>query len=143
MNLRLARKEDAEALAGLCVQMGYPSSPEQVAVRLADLHARPDNAVFVAEVEGSLAGWVSVVICPTLESDRCAEVSGLVVDEGTRGRGVGAALMARAEAWARERSLSEVRVRSNVVREETHRFYRNLGYAIVKSQFTFSKKLAD
>ncbi len=141
MNIRTAQPEDCGQLAGLSTQLGYPSSPDQVARRLSAIQARPEAAVFVAEVDGSLAGWVHVFECRTVESEPFAEIGGLVVDESRRGRGVGRALMAQAEDWARGRGLAEVRLRSNVVRGDAHRFYQAVGYAILKSQFTFGRKL--
>jgi hypothetical protein len=50
--------------------------------------------------------------------------------------------MAEAERWSVERGVLEVRLRSNVIRKDAHRFYESLGYANVKSQFTFYKRLA-
>jgi GNAT superfamily N-acetyltransferase len=139
--IRLANTDDGSQLAGLAGQLGYPSNPAQVAARLADILSRPDQAVFVAVVEERIAGWVHVYACPTVESDLYAEIGGLVVDENHRGRGVGKALMARAEAWARGRAIHEVRLRSNIIRREAHQFYLGIGYENIKSQLTFRKAL--
>jgi GNAT superfamily N-acetyltransferase len=77
-----------------------------------------------------------------VESARTAEVGGLVVEASRRDRGIGAALMDAAEAWARGRRLERVRVRSNVVRTAAHRFYVRQGYSVLKQQAVFSKHLA-
>jgi len=61
------------------------------------------------------------------------------VAEAQRSGGVGAALVAAAEEWARVKLCARIRVRSNVVRERTHRFYERLGYRVVKSQKVFDK----
>ncbi|MGB9593658.1 MAG: GNAT family N-acetyltransferase, partial [Anaerolineae bacterium] len=103
---------------------------------------RPDHAVFVAEAEGVVVGWVHVYAVATLESPAHAEIGGLVVDEAHRGRGIGRALMERAEAWARGMGLHTVRLRSNVIRAEAHAFYERIGYAPVKTQKVFAKRLA-
>ena len=79
----------------------------------------------------------------SLASGEQAELVGLVVDEALRGRGIGAALVTAAEAWARERGLARLRVRSNVTREATHSFYRRLGYEEVKRQVVFRKSLGE
>ena len=47
-----------------------------------------------------------------------------------------------AEAWALERGYTAVCLRSNQRRVDAHRFYKRLGYEIVKSQFTFSRSLS-
>jgi GNAT superfamily N-acetyltransferase len=139
--VRFAAASDAPALAGLCVQLGYPSTPEQVAGRLAGILPRPEHAIFLAEAGGQAAGWIHVFICRMLEAEPFLEVGGLVVDETRRGLGIGKALMAAGESWSRERGVLEVRLRSNVIRKDAHRFYESLGYANVKSQFTFYKRL--
>jgi GNAT superfamily N-acetyltransferase len=59
--------------------------------------------------------------------------------QAQRSGGVGAALVAAAEEWARVKSCARLRVRSNVVRERTHRFYERLGYRVVKSLKVFDK----
>ena len=112
-----------------------------MASRLAGILSHPDQAVFVAEVEGRIAGWVHVFACPTVESELYAEIGGLVVDENQRGQGVGKALMAQAEAWASDLGIHEIRLRSNILRKEAHQFYEAIGYEKIKSQFTFRKTL--
>lgn len=141
LKIRLVKENDSIPLADLAGQLGYPSTPEQITNRLVGIFARPDQAVFVAEVDGRLAGWVHVFACPTVELDLYAEVGSLVVDQELRGRGIGKALMEEAEAWARQRGINEIRLRSNVIRNEAHQFYETIGYKRIKSQFTFHKVL--
>jgi GNAT superfamily N-acetyltransferase len=141
LKIRLVNDNDSTRLADLAGQLGYPSMPEQIARRLAGILIRPDQAVFVAEADGQVAGWVHVFACPTVELDLYAEVGSLVVDGDQRGRGIGKALMDKAEAWASERNINEIRLRSNVLRMEAHQFYEAIGYERIKSQFTFRKAL--
>ncbi len=136
-------RRDAEAVAGLSGQLGYPSSPADIERRFRALEGAPDSHAFVAENEaGAIIGWLHVCGTRHIESDAVAEVVGLVVAEGERGRGTGRALMAAAEQWARGRGFADVTVRSNVIRSDAHAFYRRLGYGIVKSQYKFHKKLS-
>lgn len=141
--IRPLRLGDVEGLVPLCEQLGYPSTLGQMVARLRRVLATDDNAVFGAEAEdGQLVGWVHVLGRHLLESDPFAEVAGLVVDESWRGRGLGRDLMAAAERWAVTHGYVRVRVRSNVIRTATHRFYEHLGYATLKSQRSFVKVLA-
>ena len=142
LHIRPAHPGDAPSLALLTGQLGYPATPEAIVGRLAWLAAEATQAVLVAEAEGDVVGWAQVGRALSLESGEQAELVGLVVDEAWRGRGIGAALVAAAEAWARERGLPCLRVRSNVTREATHRFYRNLGFEEAKRQVVFRKALA-
>lgn len=105
-------------------------------------HYSSDQAVFVAESGGGqLMGWVQVCVRTILVADRHAEVEGLVVDESWRGKGVGHALMKRAEAWARQKGCKVVSLRSNIVREGARPFYEGIGYRVVKTQWAFRKIL--
>ncbi|HZI89561.1 MAG TPA: GNAT family N-acetyltransferase [Candidatus Polarisedimenticolia bacterium] len=134
--------EDAERVAALSGQLGYPSTPDQIRHRLLGIEAHPEARVFVAcDAVGRVQGWVHVYGHRQLESGGAAEVGGLVVDEEARGQGMGRALMAAAESWARERGYERLTLRSNVVRDEAHRFYQRLGYTIVKSQHKFQKPI--
>ena len=140
--IRPARDADAAAIAVLSGQLGYPSGKAEILERMKALAARGSAAILVAEADGRVAGWVAVREDLTLESGAFAEIAGLVVDEGFRGHGLGEALVAAGEGWARERGHVRMRVRSNVVRERAHRFYERLGYTVTKKQAVFDKTIA-
>lgn len=139
--IRRARPDDADRLALLTDQLGYPTTATALGARLRQLAAEETQAVLVAEMEGEVVGWIQVGRGLSLEAGAQAELLGLVVDAARRSRGIGTALVAAAEAWARTRGLEHLRVRSNVTREATHRFYRNLGFEEVKRQVVFRKDL--
>jgi GNAT superfamily N-acetyltransferase len=140
--IRRARVEDAERLAGLATQLSYPSTPGQIAARLTPLIGQEEHAIFVTERdEEGVVGWAHVYVHRGIEMDPRAELAGLVVDERHRGAGVGQALMQAVEAWARECGCGSVGLRSNVIRERAHEFYRRLGYKQVKTQHAFRKEL--
>jgi GNAT superfamily N-acetyltransferase len=141
--IRRAAPDDRDGLARLSTQLGYPMTAEEASARLAEVEDHPDHALFVADAgaERRLAAWLQVSLPRIFESPRQAEIAGLVVDEEHRGRGIGPALLRRAEAWARERGCAVLRVRSNVVRERAHGFYRREGFGEIKTQRVFEKKL--
>lgn len=134
MTIRPAIPTDVPKLADLTTQLGYPTTPEEAAARLAGLAARPEDAVLVAEEDGEAVGWIHVSALCSLEMDPCAQIQGLVVDESRRGGGIGAALVEAAAEWAAGHGFRTLRVRSNVVRTRTHAFYERLGFARTKSQ---------
>jgi GNAT superfamily N-acetyltransferase len=135
-HLRPARLGDASAIAELSTQLGYPSTGEEVIRRLAGLAEHGgDEGVLVAELPSrGVVGWIHVSLLRHLESELYAEIVGLVVHEKARGLGVGAALVAAARTWALDRGLSRLDVRTNVVREDAHRFYEREGFRAVKQQ---------
>jgi GNAT superfamily N-acetyltransferase len=140
-SIRPMRIEDAVAVANLAGQLGYPSTPIQIEHRFRGLEKLPDSQVLVADSAGAIVGWLHVFAGHALESEGHAEVGGLVVDAGARGRGIGKALLEAAEAWARSRGYAEMRIRSNTIRTDTHEFYLRRGYSIAKTQLNFKKPL--
>ena len=132
---------DAGEAARLAGELGYVSDPLAVAARFAALAASTDAVLVAENGGGGLSGWIHVARDATLTHEPAAEIRGLVVDAASRRRGVGRALVAAAEAWARERGLARVRVRTRVTRTEAHAFYVECGYTLEKTQEVFEKRL--
>lgn len=144
IRIRRARRNDADRIADLCGQLGYASTPAQIATRLRQLKPASKHAVFVAESPDpaiGLLGWLHVSISHLLESDIRAEVNGLIVSEGHRSAGAGAKLLKAAEDWAKAHGGLAMNVRSNVIRERAHTFYERNGYEHYKTQKAFRKAL--
>ncbi len=143
MDIRPATPADSPVIADLTTQLGYPTRPEEAEARLRDLAAQPENAVLVAEVDGAVAGWIHVTGLHSLEAEPCAMIRGLVVDETRRSGGIGAALVEAAAEWTARHGFRKLRVRSNVVRERTHRFYERHGFTRAKSQLVLERPVGD
>ncbi len=139
--IRPARESDASAIAHLAGELGYPSSAEEALARLRTVAGRKEDGAFVAELAGAVVGWMHLFGANRLESDPFAEIAGLVVAAGARGHGIGKVLVVTAEQWARDRGYRSIRIRSNVIRTEAHRFYEGLGYLRAKSQTVFTKAI--
>jgi ribosomal protein S18 acetylase RimI-like enzyme len=143
LTIRTPEPADYARLAELAGELGYPSSAEDIARRLAGLaDISQQHVIFVAQRAGEpIAGWICVAVQGTIESDAHAEITGFVVGSEFRSQGVGEQLLARAEAWARERDVHSVRLRSNVIRDRAHAFYLREGYEHYKTQKAFRKPL--
>jgi GNAT superfamily N-acetyltransferase len=142
IRIRRARSSDTARIAELCGQLGYPSTPAEIAQRLRKIKPQSQHAVLVAEsLQRKVIGWLHVSVSPLVEVELRAEVNGLVVDNNERSRGTGALLLRAAEQWARSRGCKNMSVRSNVVRERAHQFYLRHGYEHYKTQKAFRKPL--
>ena len=142
VRIRKAQRRDAERIARLSGELGYPATAAQILARLGQLKPASKHAVFVAESSDGdigVVGWVHVSVAHLLESDTRAEVNGLIVAEGQRSAGAGAKLLEAAEDWARRHGCRGMNVRSNVIRERAHAFYERNGYAHYKTQKAFRK----
>ena len=143
IEIRIARMSDAEAIACLSDQLGYPTSIRQSECRLAAVLSSRDHAVFVACLHAMVVGWVHVFWAQRIESDPFAEIGGFVVAESHRRCGIGRRLLAVAEEWALESGFKKLRVRSRSNRNDARRFYENLGFAMYKEQRVFDKPLKN
>jgi GNAT superfamily N-acetyltransferase len=138
------RGDDVARVADLTAQLGYPSTPEQIAARFAHLRTRPEDELLIAVDERDQpVGWIHVSRFASLEASDVALIGGLVVDDAHRSAGIGEALLAAGEAWAREHGASTMVVRSRITRERAHRFYERHGYATVKTSHVFEKPLTE
>ena len=141
ISIRGARATDAARIAELTAQLGYELSTAAAADRLAGILSRPEHAFWVAEIDGRIVGWLHGLVAHYIDAEPYVMIGGLVVDQAHRGRRVGHALVAEAEAWAGKQGCALVRVSSSEKRTAAHRFYEKLGYTIVKTQHAFAKSL--
>lgn len=97
--------------------------------------ADPEKELFAAELDGEVVGILELQrLKPPdpgsiLRPIPSAQL-GIAVREDRRGQGIGAALMAFAEDWARERDLAAITLDMSSANEAAGRFYERLGYRV-------------
>ncbi len=121
-----------------------PPGPARERGYVLDLIADQEVGLFVAEVDGQLAGLVHVVVrepppVPVLVLRRVAIVDNLAVRDTLLRAGVGRALMDRAHRWACARGVAEVELTVYEFNEPAIAFYTSLGYGT--SSRRMSKRL--
>jgi GNAT superfamily N-acetyltransferase len=128
LTIRPAEASDAEAIATLFTDEGYPAGPSDIVERLSRF-ASEHSRVVIAEHEGTLLGFIALHALPRFEhDDRIVRVLALVVDAGARERGVGHRLMTEAERIAGELGAAFVEVTAGHHRPEAYRLYESMGY---------------
>ena len=126
--LRPAGPDDADEIAQLFTDEGYPAGPSDIVVRL-ERFASAHSRVIVAEHDGAILGFIAVHALPRFEhDDRILRILALVVDPGARERGVGRALMAEAERIGTELGAAFVEITAGHHRPEARHLYEQLGY---------------
>jgi predicted N-acetyltransferase YhbS len=139
--IRAAKPADAEAIALLSRELGYPAELKTVRERLRRILGRDDQRMVVAELPGGgVCGWLQAHSSVAVESGLRVEIVGLIVSDRMRRRGVGRSLVAQAETWAAEISAETVVVRSNSKRVESRLFYPSLGFLPAKTQVVYRKR---
>jgi ribosomal protein S18 acetylase RimI-like enzyme len=128
VTLRSATPDDADTIASLFTDEGYPAGPSDIVERL-ERFASPYSRVVVAEHEEALIGFIAVHAMPRFEhDDRILRILALVVDAGARERGVGRTLMAEAERIGVELGAAFVEITAGHHRPEARHLYEQLGY---------------
>jgi GNAT superfamily N-acetyltransferase len=128
VTVRLATGADAEAIASLLTDEGYPSGPSDILDRLSR-YASSHSQVIVADHDGEVLGFIALHALPRFEqSDRVIRIMALVVGAGERDRGIGHLLMAEAERIGREIGAAFAEVTAGHHRADARHLYESLGY---------------
>ena len=130
--VRPARRGDADALASLLGELGYPGAADQATVHWVISH--PEIEVFVAgDPHDRPIGMISFSHRPQLRArGRVARVEELIVAAPWRRRGVGRELVKRVLDRTRVLSVKQVEVVTHRGRSEFAReFYRACGFVEV------------
>jgi len=146
--VRIAVPGDAEAIVRLAGQLGYATT---VAAVLSLIEApasggedgsrgSPASVVYVARDDVDVRGWMEVRVERSLLGS-WAEIIGLIIDDGVRGRGIGSELVDHAVRWAREQGQTRLRVRTNTRRTRAATFYQGLCFVESKQQRIFERAL--
>ena len=143
--IRRATREDLDVLGrlGAALMRGHyaydpkrfmppGAAPEKGYARfLASQLDRADAAIFVADYDGTVAGYVYAGIEPVSWKelrDECGYVHDLVVDDDHRGHGIGTALMDAALAWMSERGVPRAVLCTAQRNERGQRLFEHLGF---------------
>ena len=125
--LRPATTADAERIAALFTDEGYPAGPSASSNGSSASARRIRGSSWPSTTARS--GFIAIHALPRFEhDDRIVRVLALVVDAGVRERGVGHLLMAEAENVGRELGAAFTEVTAGHHRPDAQRLYESLGY---------------
>ena len=127
-DIRRATDDDAEAIAAMFTDEGYPAGPSDIVERLSRF-ASDHSQVLVAEHDGACLGFVAFHALPRFEhDDRIVRILAVVVDAGARERGIGRGLIAAVESIAAELGAAFVEITAGHHRPEARHLYESIGY---------------
>jgi GNAT superfamily N-acetyltransferase len=141
MRIRPLAAKDISAAVALLRQLGYAVDSAEIAERIARVAAAAGHRAVVAELSGRIVGLLHVFERAALEKPSEAVVQALVVDEASRGTGVGRVLMREAEDWARARGLASIALHTRIDRDDARAFYASLGYETAATAHLMRKTL--
>ncbi len=126
--------KDIPSLQTLFLQLGYQTETAILAQRI----TAPQSmmSALVAETENAVCGVIVInFILPVHENRLWALISALVIEESSRGSGIGQQLLQAAERLARDKQCAQIELSSSEKRIRAHQFYENNGYKEVRKRF--------
>lgn len=126
---RSATTEDADAVAVLLGELGYPTDRGSAVARIARLTAGADSAVLVAVRGRAICGLATVHLIPLFHRDgSLARITSFVVSSSSQHCGVGTVLLTACENFARAHGAERLEVTSGDRRPVAHAFYEHRGF---------------
>ena len=126
--IRAMTRDDLSAVGRLMGQLGYKIENDILIGRFEGLSGSPDHLALVADMSGNVVGFVHAHVRNALEKPLEVLAQSLAVDGCHRRRGIGQALMASVETWARDRGVASVSLGTEITRHDARAFYERLGY---------------
>ena len=141
-DLRSAMIADADDVARLLTDLGYPCEIEDAAERIDAIAANDRQALVLARRDGAVCGLVALdfMYYLPLGTITC-RVTALVVTPTAQGLGIGRQLLKEAERRARSGGAARIELTSGSQRTEAHAFYRACGYK--DSSVRFVKQMGE
>lgn len=137
--IRDATLDDVEQIVVLLEELGYPTPVGEMSDRMQTMSQDPSYRALLAEYDDKVVGMIGLAKTYFYEKRGLyIRVITLITKNEYRNLGIGAALLNRAEDWARELGATGMTVSSNKRRSDAHRFYRRLGYE--DTSYTFFKR---
>ncbi|GAB3098590.1 GNAT family N-acetyltransferase [Lysobacter terrae] len=129
VRIRAAQIGDANDVAALLEELGYPCNRDEALERISRVLHDPHLFCVVAEIEGGVCGLMSLDIRYSFaRGAELARITALVVSSQCSRQGIGRRLLREAEAIARRAQAARIEVTSNPRRKVAHDFYLGCGY---------------
>ena len=147
VTVRRAQADDQAEHARMRAALWPDEDPRALADELAALLADEKQAAFVAERDdapGRLCGFAEASVRPYANSNDeapCAFLEGWWVDADVRQAGVGRALVAAVEDWARSHGFSELGSDALLDNTLSHLAHHALGFEEIERVIYFRKRL--
>ena len=137
LRTRPATDADAPVLARLLAELGYPAPSDVMANRLRATRDDGGEAMVAVGADDVPIGLACMTTHVALHADApTGYITALVTSSTARGTGVGRALVAAAESWARSRGCTKLSVTSAEHRADAHAFYPRCGMPYTGRRFS-------
>ena len=136
--LREALPGDVPAIVALLADDMLGAAREQpgdvraYAAAFAAIDVDPNNALYVMEIDGRIAGCFQLTFIPGLSSNGAwrGQIESVRIAADLRGQGHGARLIRTAIQLCQARGCKTVQLTTHKQRTDAHRFYERLGFVV-------------
>ena len=143
--IKRAGTDDAEALAGLAIQMWTDHDPKDLEAEFRKLAKNEEAACFIKCVDEKPVAFAQVQLrhdyVEGTESSPVGYLEGIFVSEGYRKHGYAAQLLSECEKWAKEKGCREFASDCELDNEDSLKFHMALGFEEANRIICFRKDL--
>jgi GNAT superfamily N-acetyltransferase len=136
--IRKAKREDLQAIIALFANdhagghgdTNDPAAFDDYLAAFEIINAAAHQTLYVACIDGEIVGTFQTALSTSLPGRGSSSlvIEAVQTREDMRGHGIGERMVRHAIAAARESGATKVRLTSNAVRLDAHRFYERLGF---------------
>ena len=128
LQLREATPDDAEIIAELLAELGYPQDPADIPARIETARREGGNVFLAVDSHGSRLGLMALSRHSAIHvPGQVAYIDALVTSSKARRRGVGRFLVAEGKRWAANAGCARLTLTSAEHRSAAHEFYPSCG----------------
>ncbi|GGF65110.1 N-acetyltransferase [Paracoccus acridae] len=135
VRFRAAKRDEVPAVVAMLADDVFGKGREKADMRpylaaFDAMQAQTGNHLVVGLLDDRIIACYQIVFLPGLSVAAAlrAQIEGVRVASDLRGQGIGAQLMADAEARARAAGCTQMQLTTNRARTDAHRFYDRLGF---------------
>ncbi|MBC3767143.1 GNAT family N-acetyltransferase [Neptunicella marina] len=129
----------SEALK-LLSQLGYDSTLEDLKRVLAQTDRRDE--IYIAKRSDKVVGLMSVIYFDYFPSqEKICRITAIVVDQNSRGAGVGSQLIDFAKGLSKKRLCSKLEVTTSLARQATQQYYEKIGFT--KTSYRYVQEIGN
>ena len=138
--IKKAGPEHASEALKLLEQLGYECTLEDLKRVLAQTD-RSDE-IYIAQISDKAVGLMSVIYFDYFPSqEKICRITAIVVDQNTRGAGIGSQLIDFAKELSKQQFCSKLEVTTSLARQATQQYYEKIGFT--KTSYRYVQELSN
>lgn len=138
MEIRKYNSSDIVPFTELMTDLGYPSSLEEMKIRMERIEANPNYFTYVAILNETVVGMIGITFHHTNTNNNVkTQITSLVTKRNYRGQGIAKKLVRYVEEWSNSEGSDFIYLLSGISekRKDAHELYKHLGYEITGYRF--------